>query len=46
MMPRQALHARVLTFTHPWTDERLRFKAPTPLDFSTLLTHLAQNTSP
>ncbi len=45
MMPRQALHARVLTFTHPWTGERLRFEAPTPPDFEALLTHLAQSAS-
>lgn len=34
---RQALHARVLGFAHPVTGETLRFEAPAPEDFQTLL---------
>ncbi len=30
----QALHARVLGFTHPRTNERLRFESPIPDDFA------------
>jgi len=33
---RQALHARVLGFTHPITGEDLRFEAPPPADFQGL----------
>jgi 23S rRNA pseudouridine1911/1915/1917 synthase len=35
--PRQALHAQTLGFTHPITGEALRFSAPPPEDFNTLL---------
>lgn len=34
---RPALHALSLTFTHPFTNERLRFKAEYPQDFATAL---------
>ena len=34
---RQALHARVLGFTHPLSGERLRFEAPLPADFQRAL---------
>ena len=34
---RQALHARVLGFTHPVTGERLHFTAPPPADFERAL---------
>lgn len=34
---RQALHARVLGFAHPISDEPLRFEAPPPADFTGLL---------
>ena len=37
---RQALHARVLGFTHPVTGEALRFERPAPGDFQTLLSAL------
>ena len=37
---RQALHARVLGFAHPVTGESLRFEAPAPADFQTLLAAL------
>lgn len=38
--PRQALHAATLGFTHPETGEALRFEAPLPADFATLLAAL------
>ena len=39
-MPRQALHARALAFTHPATEERLRLEAPMPADMAALLAFL------
>jgi 23S rRNA pseudouridine1911/1915/1917 synthase len=39
-MPRQALHARSLAFTHPATQERLRLEAPLPDDMARLLAWL------
>ena len=33
----QALHARLLGFTHPVTRERMRFEAPPPADFAQVL---------
>lgn len=38
--PRQALHASALGFTHPMTDEPVRFEAPLPADMSALVTRL------
>ena len=38
--PRQALHAAVLGFVHPVTEEKLRFEAPLPTDIVGLLTAL------
>jgi 23S rRNA pseudouridine1911/1915/1917 synthase len=38
--PRQALHAATLGFTHPITGQDLRFSAPPPEDFNTLLAAL------
>ena len=35
--PRQALHARLLAFRHPATDELMRFEAPHPADMAELL---------
>jgi 23S rRNA pseudouridine1911/1915/1917 synthase len=35
--PRQALHARVLGFTHPRTGEHVRFEAPLPDDMQTVI---------
>lgn len=35
--PRQALHARLLQFRHPRTDEILRFEAAYPSDFAELV---------
>ncbi|HEY4103142.1 MAG TPA: RluA family pseudouridine synthase [Polyangiaceae bacterium] len=37
---RQALHAAVLGFIHPITEERLRFEAPPPPDFAAALAAL------
>lgn len=35
--PRQALHAAVLGFEHPVTEQPLRFEAPLPVDFADLI---------
>lgn len=37
IMPRQALHAYSLGFTHPTTQENMYFEAPLPTDFQTVL---------
>jgi len=37
IMPRQALHARLLGFTHPASGKRLQFETPAPTDFVELL---------
>lgn len=37
VMPRQALHARSLEFTHPATKERLHFESDLPEDFQNAL---------
>jgi 23S rRNA pseudouridine1911/1915/1917 synthase len=37
IMPRQALHARVLGFEHPVTGEHMRFEVGLPKDFSHVL---------
>src|SRR5205823_4676142 len=37
---RQALHARLLGFTHPASGERLRFESSLPADMTTLLANL------
>ena len=39
---RQALHARLLQFRHPRTDEVLRFEAPYPADFAELVEALSR----
>lgn len=38
--PRQALHAHLLGFVHPISRQPMRFTAPLPLDFRTLLEEL------
>jgi len=38
--PRQALHARLLGFTHPATGEKLRFESPLPTDLRKLKRNL------
>jgi 23S rRNA pseudouridine1911/1915/1917 synthase len=43
--PRQMLHARELTFTHPRSAARLTFQAPWPKDFKETLTMLQQESS-
>ncbi len=40
ILARQALHAALLEFTHPITNQRLRFQAPLPPDFAAALAHL------
>ncbi|MBP3482665.1 MAG: RluA family pseudouridine synthase [Alistipes sp.] len=37
LMPRHALHARTLGFTHPTTGERMSFSTPLPDDFRAVL---------
>ncbi|MGB4773647.1 MAG: RluA family pseudouridine synthase [Daejeonella sp.] len=37
MIPRQALHAQSLGFTHPTTRKFIDFESPLPLDFSSVL---------
>ncbi|MCR4659687.1 MAG: RluA family pseudouridine synthase [Bacteroidales bacterium] len=37
LMPRQALHARVLGFEHPTTHQHLHFESPMPADFEAVL---------
>ncbi len=39
--PRQLLHASVLSFVHPKTNEEMRFEAPLPEDFRDALARLA-----
>ncbi|MCU0987850.1 MAG: RluA family pseudouridine synthase [Acetobacteraceae bacterium] len=39
-LPRQALHAAVLGFTHPVTGEAMRFETPLPPDMAGLVTTL------
>ncbi len=36
-LPRQALHAKTLGFTHPDTGEKMRFDSPLPEDMQTVL---------
>ena len=38
VMPRHALHARLLGFEHPATHENVLFESPLPADFQSLLT--------
>ena len=40
VLARHALHARVLSFTHPGTAERVEFEAPLPGDMETALRYL------
>jgi 23S rRNA pseudouridine1911/1915/1917 synthase len=40
LCPRQALHARAVTFVHPATGEETRIEAPLPEDFLRLVAHL------
>lgn len=42
LLPRQALHASQLAFTHPMTGEKLEFEAPLPEDFAAVLDLLDQ----
>jgi len=40
-VPRQMLHARTLSFRHPYSGVRMYFDAPMPEDFKTFLQHLS-----
>jgi 23S rRNA pseudouridine1911/1915/1917 synthase len=42
-MPRQALHAARLAFSHPATGKRLALEAPLPADFSAALERLRKS---
>jgi 23S rRNA pseudouridine1911/1915/1917 synthase len=46
IMKRQALHAAGLAFTHPFTGEHLRFRAPWPDDFASLVSRLHAGGAP
>ena len=37
LLPRQALHAKVLGFTHPRTGKRVRFESDLPPDMTAVL---------
>ena len=37
LMPRQALHARILGFTHPSTAKTMHFESPLPSDFQSVI---------
>ena len=39
---RQALHAYVIGFTHPVTDEQIRFESPVPADMAALIEGLSE----
>ena len=43
LIARPALHAHSLAFTHPQTNERLKFTAPYPPDFESALSSLSGN---
>jgi 23S rRNA pseudouridine1911/1915/1917 synthase len=43
--PRQMLHARMLSFDHPRTGERLSFEAPWPEDFAAVVRLLRPHTT-
>lgn len=43
--PRQALHARILSFRHPESEDEVEFEADLPADILELLDLLAQNES-
>jgi 23S rRNA pseudouridine1911/1915/1917 synthase len=45
-MRRQALHAAELAFTHPFSEEKLRFSASPPADFAALVKRLRAGGSP
>lgn len=41
-MPRQALHAKTLSFVHPCSGERLFFESPLPADFQRLIERISE----
>jgi 23S rRNA pseudouridine1911/1915/1917 synthase len=46
LIPRQALHAKVLGFTHPQTGEKLRFESELPDDMQEVLAVLTWSAQP
>lgn len=40
LMPRQALHAKTLAFTHPTSGERMKFESELPEDFTAVIDKL------
>jgi 23S rRNA pseudouridine1911/1915/1917 synthase len=46
IMRRQALHAAELEFTHPFSGEHVRFRAPWPDDFASLVNRLRASGAP
>jgi len=46
MMPRQALHAKTIAFTHPVTNRRCAFDSPLPDDMSQILAFLRTSARP
>ena len=43
-LPRPMLHAQSLSFIHPFTNERVKFSAPHPVDFEEALERLSAQT--
>ncbi|MEA2059514.1 MAG: RluA family pseudouridine synthase [Thermodesulfobacteriota bacterium] len=46
LIPRHMLHAWKLSFLHPWSGQRVEFKAPLPNDFKRLIFSLDQEAFP
>ena len=46
MMPRQALHAKTLGFTHPISQQQMIFNSELPADMQSLIDFLSQTTLP
>jgi 23S rRNA-/tRNA-specific pseudouridylate synthase len=45
-IPRPMLHAQVLSFVHPVTNERVKFTAPHPADFEEALKKIGADFGP
>ena len=43
--PRQALHAKLLAFSHPVSGEMMRFEAPMPADMAALVAGFQESLS-
>lgn len=44
-LPRQALHAEILAFDHPFTKEHIELRAPLPRDMADFLTEIKKGTA-